>query len=65
MHVNWRKEAFVLIVMVSMLVYLPLWLGDIGTSSTAISWFIVGWLGVRASALLVQGRRRGHAKPHS
>lgn len=58
MRIKWREEAFVLIVIVSMLVYLPVLLDDVAPSSTAISWFIVGWIAVRASALVVRSRHR-------
>lgn len=58
MQIKWREEAFVLIVLVSMLVYLPVLLDDVAPSTTAISWFILGWIAVRTSALVVQSRHR-------
>ena len=58
MHINWREEALVLCVLVGMLIYLPVLLGDVSPRHGEIIWFIVGWIALRASALWVASRRR-------
>lgn len=61
-NIKWREEALALILMVSMLVYLPLFLNDAANSSATITWFIAGWVLVRASDIWIRSKRR--RQPH-